>query len=279
MKTLYHITITALCLLAASSCTEPYDVEVKTGETRCIIYGELTTDTMAHRVSVTKSAEYFSNAPAEPISGANVNIWDGETLHTLSEDANNPGIYLTSENFYGEVGKTYTLTVDNVDLLGNGNTQSYSATSQIPPISAIDSIAAGKHKFFEGWEIKLYAQDPEETQDYYLFKCSLNNTLDTDTITNYQVTDDILFNGNKTNGIGVYFFEGYDALKTGDIIELEVCSIPKDFFKFVIEIQVSARPSVPLFSGPPANPRSNISNNAIGYFAAYSKIRKQTVVK
>jgi hypothetical protein len=70
-----------------------------------------------------------------------------------------------------------------------------------------------------------------------------------------------------------------DQASVGDTIELELSSIPEDYCALYLGSQDASGLNSPLFSGPPANVRTNISNGAIGYFSAYSTVRTRTVIK
>lgn len=252
------------------SCTERIDIDLDSTFTRCVIYGEITTDTTAHKVRITRSADYYSNKPSEPISGASVSISDGTSNFFLSESLTEPGNYFTTSDIYGLPGKTYTLNVSNVDLNGNGALSSYTARSELKPVSSIDSIGAEYNSLWKIWEIKAWAKDPKESTDFYMFKVYINGVLNADSLRNLVVVEDKFFNGNFTNGITVYMVEGQDTIKTNDLITLDICGINKDYFHFVTEAQTMINPQIPLFSGPPANVRTNITNDAVGYFTAYS---------
>jgi hypothetical protein len=272
-------TIIALTALI-SSCTERIDLELDGTYIRPVIFGQLTTDTTAHRITITTSGDYFKNKPPVGISGANVAIWDGEYAFELTEDPNKPGVYFTEPDVYGIQGKTYTLLVDNVDLLGDGNLSSYEATSELLPVTNIDSIKVEYRSLWEGWVVQAFAKDPPETKDYYKFLISLNDELLTDSLSEYRWTDDTFFNGSYTNGVVIYFFsDRRDILKEGDKITAAFCGITEDYYNYLVEAQTASRPSVPLFSGPPANPRTNISNGAIGFFTAYSISRATSFAK
>ncbi|PKP36333.1 MAG: DUF4249 domain-containing protein, partial [Bacteroidetes bacterium HGW-Bacteroidetes-15] len=204
---------------------------------------------------------------------------DGEEEFILWEDPEQQGVYFTDPTVYGVPGKTYTIYVDNVDLLGDGNLQSYTASSQLMPVASPDSIKVIYRQEWEDWAVQAYAQDPPETEDFYKFLVYVNNQLYSDSLLKIRLTDDALFNGSYTNGVEVYFIPGKDALSVGDTVTAAICGISRDYYKYLIEAQTASSPSIPLFSGPPANPRSNFSNDAIGYFAAFSLSRASTIVE
>jgi hypothetical protein len=102
----------------------------------------------------------------------------------------------------------------------------------------------------------------------------------TDTITNRFVTDDEFYNGSYTNGIGVgWLNQAYSREKVNpnDIITFRAASITEDYANFIWTLQEEVGFSTPLFSGPPANVKSNVNNGAVGFFAAYSAEYSSTV--
>jgi len=263
------------------SCTEKMDIELEDSYTRLVVEGRFSTDTTIHQVRLTKTSSYFYNNPAPPVRGAIVTISDGVNTIVLTENAIHPGIYETPANTYGVIGKSYQLFIKNVDIDNNGVKEEYSANSTIYSVNTIDSIAMKYNTHFDAWEVKVYVFDPP-TEDYYLFNIYKNNKLITDTITEPLVVDDRLYNGNYTNGIAVGYLRDRkpdEMAYVGDTIGLEIWRITKEFYQFMFELKNTVRPSTPLFSGPPANVKGNISNGAVGYFAAYSISRAKGVIK
>ena len=272
------ISILSISVFIIASCTERYDIELDSTYVRCVVYGELTTDTTAHKIAISRSGGYFSNATPQGISGANVSITDGENVFALTESQTEAGVYFTLPNVYGEIGKAYTLSIQNVDLLGDGVMQSYTATSYLPDVVQPDSINVFYIPDWRSWALFTGAVDPVDSKNYYMFHTWVNSTLETDSISNLRIFDDILFNGSNMYEIPNYFWMNQAALSPGDTVVSGICGITEDYFKFVTETQTTARPSNPLFSGAPANPRTNISNNGIGYFTTYSIKRVSAVI-
>ena len=79
-----------LSIFLFSSCIEEVDIKVDSTYERVVIEGYLTNEYKTHQVKISKSADYFSNKPAEPISGATVTINDGTLSFPLNETL--PGI-------------------------------------------------------------------------------------------------------------------------------------------------------------------------------------------
>lgn len=287
MKTLKHkfrnSFIVLLLLVMASagitSCTERIDIPLDEDFVRLVVEGAITTDTTAHTIKLTSTSSYYANEPSPSVQHANVSITDGTTTFELSEVS--PGIYQTASNVYGLPGHTYTLKIELAETVGGFST--YTASSTLYPVAEMDSVGLLFHKEWGRsgiWEVKCYVQEPPSV-DYYRFMLYRNSTLMTDSIPEWFVVDDKLFNGGYTNGASVgYINQGNPAegLKPGDTITLEVNSIGKDYYNFVWQVQSAVQGSNPLFSGPPANVKGNVSDGAIGFFAAYSSTRKYALV-
>ncbi|RPH28086.1 MAG: DUF4249 domain-containing protein [Bacteroidales bacterium] len=268
----YLVILSMVSVCALTSCTEKMDdYPLENSETRCVIVGKITTETIAHKVMITRSAPYFNDKPLEPISGAIVTISDGTDTFSLIESTTELGSYFTNPDVFGIPGRTYTLNISNVNLLGDGVMESYTAMSELKPVTPLDSIDTRYNNRFHFWETIAWAKEPQETEDYYMFRAYIDNVLNSDSLLNYGITEDKFFNGSDIIGKLVYMFPEKDTIKLGKtIVTIDICGITKDYFLFLTEAQTMARPQNPMFSGPPANIRTNISNGAVGYFSAFS---------
>jgi hypothetical protein len=282
MKSIYTIfTVAVLLGTSLWNCTERIDVEVDSSFTRLVVEGYVTTDTAAHRVRLSTTSDYFYNQPAPAVSAATVTIDDGDRVHTLTESDTLPGMYYTDAGFHGVPGRVYTLVIRDVDVDGDGRAEEYTASSELNPVNPIDSI---KLRYFDafgttGYEVQVYAWDSPKP-DWYSFKVHRNGKLLTDTLTELIVQNDEFFNGNYTYGITSQFLSNDkpdEVVEIGDTITFEINGITEEYYKYVVEAQSQIFPQTPLFSGPPANIRTNLDNNAIGFFTAYSVKYSSTV--
>lgn len=277
-ETMKYTTILFILIVSLSSCTEKIDIDVGTTYQRFIVEGTITTDTMKHGVRLLKSIDYYANEQPPTISDAIVTIDDGVNKVTLEEHPQDPGYYETDEDYFGVVGRTYKLGIEIPEAI-NGHI-SYSAISELKPVAPIDSIRVEYVEEWEVWELQIFAWDPP-TEDFYSFEVYKNGIEITDTVTKRGVTDDRFFNGNFTFGVAVYYFySGYEPeyVYPGDTITLRMGGITKNYYNFLIELMDQTfEYRNPLFSGPPANIRSNISNGGLGFFTAYSTSYSSTI--
>lgn len=278
MKHIKYIILVLLISVTLYSCTEKIDINLDESYIRLVVDGAITTDTMAHTIKLKTTSSYFYNEPSPVVTGAQLSITDGTNTFTLSEDS--AGVYHTTSNVYGVSGKTYTLNIKLAAPIGGY--ADYSATSTLYPITSLDSVSLLFHPDWTEhgmWEVKCYVQEPP-TVDFYRFLILRNQTMLTDTLNEWFITDDKFFNGSYTNGASVAYLQqgsASEGLYPGDTVTVEVNSIGKDYYNFLLDAQAELRGSNPLFSGPPANVKGNISNGAVGYFTAYSATRSYAI--
>lgn len=275
MKKLFKLSYILILIVSFSSCTEKIDINLDKSESVLVVEGAISEINGQQIVKLSQTAEYFSNQKPTSVSNAIVTVDDGTETVSLKENDSIEGYYNFPEDYNGVIGKTYTLNIELENEIAGQ--KEYTAQTTVPPLSNdIDSIAVEWNSRFESWLIKFYATDPPR-QDFYMFNGIRNGELITDSVQNVNISDDRLYNGNYTFGIAVMFIDG-DDLEPGDIFTLVLSNITEEYANFVREVQTEINSSIPLFSGPPSNVNSNISNGALGWFVAYRSAFTSTVV-
>jgi len=148
--------------------------------------------------------------------------------------------------------------------------QEFSASAYMNNVVPLDSVKAELRYIFGGremWNVKCWLQDPPST-DFYRIDLSTNKDFITPNIPNWIVTDDRFFNGQYLWGATIAYVEK-DRLVQGDTLEVDLYRISREYYNFIEDAKSELRGYNPLFSGPGANIRGNISNGAIGFFAVY----------
>lgn len=270
-----YIYFVAIIFTALGSCTEKYNVKLDDTYTRLVIDGGITTDTMAHQIKLTTSSSYFFNETPPAISGAVVYLDNGSSKIRLTELAEQKGVYSTPADYYGTRGTTYALEIKLKDKIGESDQYEAAAVMPLTQFS-IDSIALEHRMPMDFYLMKLYFKDPP-TNDFYKFDALINDRMITDTASRSLVRDDRFFNGNATNGMVVMFIRG-DEVRSGDTVTLLMSAISKDYYQFFLELRTEAGGSNPLFSGPPANVRSNLKVGGLGYFSARKTVKATVTV-
>jgi hypothetical protein len=278
---IYILILTAFSGIMVS-CVEEIEIDLDSTYTRLVVEGEITTDTTEHWVKLSTTSDYFENEEPPVVSGATVTISDGNNVYELKEKNPGTGIYYTAPGVYGIPGNTYKLDIKLQQPIGNH--AEYSAESKLKPIGTIDSIGVKYYDVFDGWwAILLYATEPGQTTDFYVFKAYLNDINLSDEVLEWNASDDAFFNGNYTYGIDVQYWDNTDLpdtmqTKVGDTVTLEMLSVTEDYINFIWNMQSEMQGSNPMFGGPPANVKGNISNGGIGFFTAHSVVRKKYIL-
>jgi len=267
-KGLTHILVLSLLITSLTNCTEKMDIELDNDFERLVVEGLITDEEKIHTVELSKTTDFFNPGEAERISGAQIILSDGFKVDTLTENPDKAGTYMTPADYKGVPGREYKININLPEPI-RGETQ-YEASDIMPPKRTMDSINVAYRVSWESWEVQAYAPDPPTT-DFYRFDIYKNGELMTDTINEPFVTDDVLFNGQYTNGIRVGFLQvenPQEVVEIGDTITGKLSSISESYFTFMFDVIDETGFNNPLFDGPPANIRGNISNEGIGFFAA-----------
>jgi len=255
-----------------SGCQQVVSIDLNTANPRVVIEGNIKDQPGPYSVFLSMTGSYFDTTLATPpISHAQVVIMDDlENCDTLKEVIK--GTYQSS-TLIGVSGRTYTLSV-KIDG------KEYMATSSMPAKVFIDSLYALPRQGFggeSGYDIYVTFKDPPELGNYYRINARTSAVIPADSIDGrrYRLFTDKLTNENEmTERI-----RAGRNVTVGDTITIELCSIDKatyDYFHTLSDILSSDRSPTSL---SPANPNSNISGDALGYFSAYTTDSKQIVLR
>lgn len=261
MKKIYSLLFVLFGFLLLSSCEEVVDVDLKTAEPRLVIEASIQwqkgTDGRTQQIKLSTTTGFYSTR-IPTVSGAQVSVTNANNqTFTFIEEEANTGLYLCRD-FVPEINQTYTLTV-----VLNG--QTYTATEQLLGVNPITTITQNNEGGFGSneIEIKIFANDPDVVNNYYLFRYKPNIKA----IPVFDVLDDEFVQGNSFFG----YYSDKD-LKSGNTIDITLSGISKRYFEYLSKILLIAQGSGGPFSTPPATVRGNIVNQtnaanfALGYF-------------
>lgn len=268
--------ILGFLVLFLSSCTEIIDMEFTTDYERVVVDATIMNQDTLQYINLSKINLDNSDSIVSPISGADVIINDGTKDIIFTESALRKGLYLSPNDFIGEAGKTYDLKISNTKVKGVDGTDVYLASSTMAAAIKMDSVTSDyiyKPQFGQiGFNLQCWAQEPSE-RNYYLFKAWRNGVIITDTLYEFNQSDDAFYNGTYLSGIECQFLSDYKAdefVVSGDSLSLEIDNIDEGYYDYLNSAQDEDRGSNPLFGGPPANVTSNVSNGAVGVFRVFT---------
>lgn len=256
-------------ILTLAACEEYIDVQFDMDSgSKLVVEGCITTDTTAHTITLSRSGDFFDKGDQIMESGAEITISDGDNVIVYAEVE--PGIYQTEPTVFGLIGKNYTMNI----TLDNG--QVYSATETIAELPEIDSVVAIPKAGFDqnsgqrtqGYYINYYGLEPKGLGNFYLWNLYMNGKLESDSIQEKVFTDDEFVDGNYIKDFEIFFIKESDLPSDTVEIEIEMFSISREYYDYMIGLFLETIWKGSPWDGPPANAVSNISNGALGYFRA-----------
>jgi hypothetical protein len=268
---LMTIVILALISFTDLSCVEKVvDVDLNLSDPHIVLEGSIS-DGSPCSVTVSQTVNFDEPNTFPPVSGAMITLRDN-IGNTDSLTEFHPGTY-SGSTIQGTPGRTYTLTV----LVGG---KEYVATSTMPSPVAIESlkVAVMANIWKTPYGVNVYFHYPHYVISYYHFVEYHNSVFVKSYITFGQsgggqsgCVCSVDARGDKPGYgnlalLSVYSHE--DTLRAGDIVQVNLECIDKGAFDYFLSIQESNKGGPYVIS--PANPVSNFSNGALGFFNAFS---------
>jgi hypothetical protein len=263
-----NVVLGFLCAIVFTSCEKVIDVDLKNAEPKIVIEGIVDNSGRPASVKITKTVSFSNTTTAPNISGAIVSMSDNVgNNYTLAETAT--GVY-TNATLIGQIGKTYTLTVQNAGI-------TYTGKSTIPRQAPIDTIYQEKVELPSstpgtaaaiGKIVSMVYTDIIGFGDNVHVVQTINGKIDNSLI----VGDDQFTDGGNTP---FQLFPNINTkLKTGDIVKVELRFTDRNIFKYLSGIQ-----EIQQGNTVPANPESNISGGCLGFFSAHTSETKTIVIQ
>jgi len=241
------------------SCEKVIHLDLKNSTPKIVIQGNIYDQPGPYLVTLSSSVNFDASSVYPPVTGAQVMISDnvGQS-EVLTESV--PGSYFTSK-LRGIHGRSYKLTVKNgMDI--------YEATAVMPPPVTIDTIYFSANPFSGDKVTTVQFNDSPFTIDYYRLVYFVNGTQQKI----FYVMDDELFQGATIHY--ALLSRGTDLkLSNGDKVDVWLETIDRGVYEYF-----RTAGSEEGASASPANPVSNISNGALGYFNACSVRKKSSTV-
>ena len=259
MKKILFLSFLRLSLMA---CEKEIEVDLNAANPKLVVEASLNDQSDIATVQLSYTVNFSESNTLPPSTGASVIITDHEG-GTWSLIETSPGIY-QHMSLRGTIGHTYYLTIITTD------NQSFSAESTIPVPVTLDSLSFIERQGPPGnggdtisyFVIPRYF-DPAGAQNNYRFVQILNGTVDHSILVN----NDNIFDG-RVNEQPI--FSPDVEIHSGDTFTLEMMNIDKAVYDYFYSLSQSIGSGGPNSASVPANPVSNISNGALGYFSAFS---------
>jgi hypothetical protein len=256
MKSL-NFSIVFLLLTILGGCRKVLKVDLNASASRYVIIGNITDMPGPYHVKVTRSINFDQNNNFPGVSNARVLITD-ITLNitdTLTEEG--AGNY-TTHSIAGINGHIYRLSISS------GNDTFY-AISTLPDAVHLDSLYTEKAALNNNLDVVPVFNDPAARGNYFRLVLAVGDSTSPQII----ITDDGLINGQKI------MTPIYNKMEfaSGDAVSMELQCIDKGIFNYYSDLQQTEAQNL----ANPANPQSNITGGALGYFSAHT-VSKMTIV-
>ena len=272
----FKLLIFLLSGLIFQSCEKTILLDLDQAPSSIVIEGTLTNENRIHKIKLSRSLDFYQSGAAPRVTDATVYISDDlgnrfDFLHNPEGLSELNGTYFSEVEFAGVIGRTYTLHITS------GN-ESYTAADELLRVTTIDSLS---YRLFESnfflplpagkeYEVLVYAKEPQETKDYYFFKFYRNDSLIYASSTDIYFADDLLL-GENIDGLASPILYA-----KGDVARVEMYSLTRNGYLFYNDLFNLLNNDGGMFGSPPVNPRTNLSNNAMGFFQV-SAVEKESI--
>jgi hypothetical protein len=271
MKKIIFLPFVLLAVLVFTGCEKVVDIDLKDSPSKPVVEGIVADQQGMSYVKLSRSGSYFNALNPDFISGAQVEVTDGNGIKTVFNETT-PGVYKPDASFAGTVGQSYSLKV----VTGNSVLV---AQSFMRRVTAIEQI---KIKFFEennaegkeaGGYVYVSFHELPGAGDSYKIDLFVNGK------SRVAYPDDLFyFDDRFVDGGHAVDWEFHQRVEKGDSITLKMFSLTADGYKFY-DAMYHISDAGGLFGKNPANIPTNIQGDAFGFFTASSVSTKSALAE
>ena len=257
--------LTYIILLAASlllmSCNEQIDWDLEYQEVDLIVVeGKISSEALRHEVKLTWPL-YDMNGIPDAVRGAQVGIFDGTVLHSLSEDPERPGIYRTDSIFAAELDRYYQLRI----LHENKRIRAVTFMQEVSPFQFMTVYPVQSDPPL----LEAYISDSDEPS-------IVRMELDWSHVPGYELLPDsathAVIHHYTLNGVDVNKIfkpaQEHVQFPPGTLVFREKESVNPRYGEFLRAVLSETDWRGGMFDVLPGNARTNMEGDAIGYFTA-----------
>lgn len=258
-----------ILILITLGCEDVIEIDLNSADPKIVIEGSVANDNSPTQVRITRSTDFYEPGVYDKITGAEVEITDSEGNSGFMTEIED-GLYQT-DAVLGEEGRTYYITV-------KAEGETYDAESTIPKQINLDSLFIEISPFSQEnsdqeekfYSLHIYFQDYPDNEDYARLRILNNGVL----LGGYRIYNDKYTNGNYINARLNLSAKDND-IKIGDELTVQLLSIDKASYNYYLTANgVNASRTNggggPPSSVSPANPVTNWTNDALGFFSAFT---------
>lgn len=264
------IFLPIIALLTFASCTKVIDVNLNSVTPQYVIEGALMEGKQDFKVRITKTGDYFNPTKPTPVTNATVSLKKGNGT-AVSLKYESEGMYKTL-GYTAASSAEYTLTV-TIDG------KAYEASSFMPKVVTLDDLSTeilpalnrDNDMKADTFQINCYFKDPAKEANFYRVKTVVNG------VAKDKGEDLLVIEDRLSEGINIILPIFTSIFKLNDKVDVELISMDKKMYDYFNTLSIIIGNNGN--SAAPANPLSNWSGGALGYFGAFSSSKKTIVVQ
>lgn len=253
MKRFFIPAIALLLCQLLTSCEEIIDINLNDADQRVVIEANITNFPNTQVIYISRTVPFNDARPREVVTDAEVQITGAR---------NNTFQFVYSDQHQGYINRGFTARENatySLRVIVDGEV--YESTETMPMPVPVDSVGMLRENIFNDtyYFATLRFQDPAGVANYYKY----NVSVDDKPFKFFSV-----FNDKFNDGLYVTHQIGSvdDDIEMTSKVVIRRQSISAAVYRYWNEFQ-STNPG----SAAPANPTSNISNGALGYFSVSSE--------
>ncbi len=258
------LSFLAIAFLTLNSCEKVIEIKLNEADSQYVVLATINKGEYAN-VSLTKSVGFSAENKYPAVTAAVVTLSDSEgNKETLTETK--PGIY-EGKNLKGKSGLIYNLEIKHAG-------KTITSTSKMPDLTVLNDIKALPSNLGgiggDVYNIFPLYTNAINVRNYYRYRQYINGKEDKSIL----VTDDIV-NDGKLNARPIFSRE---QIMKGDTVRVQLIDIDENIYNYFYSLGQSSGEG-PGGGSTPANPVSNLSGKALGYFSAQAVSEKTLVIK
>ncbi|MCU7550682.1 DUF4249 domain-containing protein [Chitinophagaceae bacterium LB-8] len=252
-------------ILGLCSCKKVIDLELKESDIKYVVEGAITNEPGVCKVYLSQSKQFNEDNQFPGVSGAVVTIKDNGVEFPLMETQ--PGAYET-KLIKGTPGHVYQLTVTI-------SSHTFTASCTMPQPVHLDSLYISEGPFGQFDFATIQYKDPKDLNNRYRFVQYVNGVKDPAIF----LENDEFTNGNSITmqlDNGVNKKDDPRNIRSGDEVTVEMLCLDEVIYKYWYSLDAGGGDGSGSIAAP-ANPLTNISGGALGYFSAHTISRQKVI--
>jgi hypothetical protein len=263
-------------LLAATfvwGCEDVITVDLNSATPGLVIEGRISNDGYLNRFYISRSTDFYNPTLVDAVSDATIIVSDDiGNVDTLLE-ARAGEYFFTSRDLQFEVapGRIYQATV-------KVEGETYTASTTMPEPIRVDSLRTEYQEGGgigteedEGYRLHVYFRDAPDRPDYARIKLSTDG---------HRTLDYYLYDGRYSDGNAVDYEYFFNVFQPGERVIAELHAMDRTMYYYFLTLSEvwASEDGGNFLDATPANPNTNWSGGALGYFGAFSVSSRSIVV-